>query len=229
MKTLGILTAMSVEYRQLASMMNNSREEAISGNTFLVGMIGENKVVLMQCGIGKVNAAMGSTILINHFSPDCVISTGVAGGVDVNVGVMDVVVSTHQVYHDMWCGPGTEWGQVQGLPKFLQSDAELLSAAKSLQSDTRVLPGLICTGDLFVSRPEEQQRIKQLFPNALAVDMESCAIAQVCYLRHIPFISFRIISDTPGAKDNISQYEDFWQTMADKSFGITKLFLEKIH
>lgn len=229
MKTLGILTAMSVEYRQLASMMNNSSEEAISGNTFLVGMIGENKVVLMQCGIGKVNAAMGSTILINHFSPDCVISTGVAGGVDVNVGVMDVVVSTHQVYHDMWCGPGTEWGQVQGLPKFLQSDAELLSAAKSLQSDTRVLPGLICTGDLFVSRPEEQQRIKQLFPDALAVDMESCAIAQVCYLHHIPFISFRIISDTPGAKDNISQYEDFWQTMADKSFGITKLFLEKIH
>lgn len=228
MKTIGILTAMSVEYNQLAKMMSDCKQITDETQQYLEGSIGENRIILMQCGIGKVNAAMGSALLIHKFHPDCVISTGVAGGVDVNVGVMDVVVSSAQVYHDMWCGPGNEWGQVQGLPLLLESDGMLLSTATSLNNETRILPGLICTGDLFVSRPEEQQRIKQLFPEALAVDMESCAIAQVCHINKVPFISFRIISDTPGAKDNISQYENFWQTMADKSFGVTYDFISHI-
>lgn len=228
MKTLGILTAMSVEYNQLANMMEKSVEVKAGKHSYLVGQIGSHRVVLVQCGIGKVNAAMCSTLLIQRYQPDYIISTGVAGGVDFDIHVMDVVVSTELVYHDMWCGPGNVWGQVQGLPERLKSNTDLLRAATSLQSETRIVPGLICTGDLFVSKPEEQQRIKQHFPEALAVDMESCAIAQVCHLNEIPFISFRIISDTPGAKDNISQYQDFWKTMADKSFAVTRDFISAI-
>ena len=228
MKTLGILTAMSVEYNQLSKMMQDTAEETDGSQKYLVGQIGPHRVVLIQCGIGKVNAAMCSTLLIHRYHPDYVISTGVAGGVDTDIRVMDVVVSTEQVYHDMWCGPGNAWGQVQGLPERLTSSTELLRAATSIQSETRIVPGLICTGDLFVSRPEEQQRIKQAFPEALAVDMETCAIAQVCHLHDTPFISFRIISDTPGAKDNISQYQDFWKTMADKSFAVTRDFITAI-
>lgn len=225
MKILGILTAMSVEYSQLVKMMTNAQELVEDGLNYRIGEIGENRVVLIQCGIGKVNAAMCTTLLVHRFHPDYVISTGVAGGVDTSIRVMDVVVSTEQVYHDMWCGPGNVWGQVQDLPEKLVSSKELLHTATTLVSKTRIIPGLICTGDLFVSKQEEQQLIKSRFPDALAVDMETCAIAQVCYLTNTPFISFRIISDTPGEKDNISQYQDFWKTMADTSFAVTRDFL----
>lgn len=228
MKTLGILTAMSVEYNQLARMMEHQSKEHDGNLTYLLGQIGENRVILTQCGIGKVNAAMCSSMLIHRYHPDYLISTGVAGGVDVSIRVMDVVVSTEQVYHDMWCGPGNAWGQVQGLPERLRSSQELVETATSLQSETRIVPGLICTGDLFVSKPEEQHLIKKNFPEALAVDMESCAIAQVCHLLDTPFISFRIISDTPGEKDNIAQYQDFWKSMADTSFAVTRDFLTAI-
>lgn len=219
---------MSVEYKQLANMMHNSVSEVDGIQKYLVGQIGEHRIVLMQCGIGKVNAAMGCTMLIKRYQPDCVVSTGVAGGVDTCVRVMDVVVSTEQVYHDMWCGPGNVWGQVQDYPERLKSDASMLAVAQSLHTETRILPGLICTGDLFVSRPEEQQRIKSLFPEALAVDMETCAIAQVCHAHQTPFISFRIISDTPGEKDNVSQYLDFWKSMADTSFAVTRDFISSL-
>ncbi len=225
MKILGILTAMSVEYNQLAAMMEEQQLETDGNLQYLTGQIGPHRVILQQCGIGKVNAAMCATLMIRRYQPTCIISTGVAGGVDPAIRVMDVVVSTQQVYHDMWCGPGNAWGQVQGLPELLASDSTLLKAATGLHTATRIVPGLICTGDLFVSRPEEQQRIKQLFPQALAVDMETCAIAQVCHLHSTPFISFRIISDTPGEKDNIAQYQDFWKTMADTSFSVTRDFL----
>ena len=89
----------------------------------------------------------------------------------------------------------------------------------------RIHAGLICTGDQFVTDHATLSRIKQQFPDGLAVDMESAAIAQVCYLQGIPFVSFRVISDTPGADGHQQQYENFWQEMADRSFGVTRDFL----
>lgn len=225
---LGILTAMSVEFRQLAQMIEDKKEITYGSVTYLSGRIGKNEVVLLQCGIGKVNAAMGVTLLLERFDLDAVISTGVAGGVDNVLHVMDVVVSVETVYHDMWCGPGNAWGQVQGLPERLKCSDKLVAVAQGIEGKTTIVPGLIVTGDLFVSKDEEQQRIKELFPDALAVDMESCAIAQVCHLNNVPFVSFRIISDTPGHADNVSQYKDFWGEMADRSFGVTKAFIESI-
>lgn len=219
---------MSVEYNQLANMLQNTKVVKYDNDEYLQGEIGNLEITLLQCGIGKVNAAMGTSLLIERIHPEMIISTGVAGGVDESLHVMDVVVSTQTVYHDMWCGPGNSWGQVQGLPERLDSSKELVEAARSTETEVNIVPGLICTGDLFVSKSEEQQRIKSLFPEALAVDMESCAIAQVCQLNDIPFVSFRIISDTPGHHDNISQYEDFWKTMADKSFTVTRAILINI-
>ncbi|MCD8317539.1 MAG: 5'-methylthioadenosine/S-adenosylhomocysteine nucleosidase, partial [Paraprevotella sp.] len=128
----------------------------------------------------------------------------------------------------VWCGMGNVYGQVQELPPRLACDKRLVRAASSLESATPVHVGLICTGDKFITACAGLDAIKSDFSDGLAVDMESAAIAQVCYLYHVPFISFRIISDTPGADDHWQQYESFWDTMADRSFGVVCRFLESL-
>lgn len=225
---IGIITAMSMEYDQLAQLLTDRKEETKGRHTYTVGALNGNELLLMKCGIGKVNAATGTTDFIRDYAPDCIISTGVAGGIDTCLGIMDVVVSDRLVYHDVWCGDGNAYGQIQGLPLYLEADPTLLACAKNLEGATRIHAGLICTGDKFITDRSELDTIKQAFPEGLAVDMESAAIAQVCHLNHIPFISFRIISDTPGVKNHFDQYLNFWDTMADRSFGVTHAFLSAL-
>ncbi len=229
---IGVLTAMTSEYGQLAALLCDARECNKDGFPYLAGSLGCNEIVLRQCGIGKVNAAIGAAELVRTFSPDIVVSTGVAGGIDECLGVMDVVVSSSLVYHDVWCGMGCEYGQVQGMPAQFPAGEKLWQSALSLNSlpgnNTRIHAGLICTGDQFITSREELDNIKSRFPAGLAVDMESAAIAQVCHIYNVPFVSFRIISDTPGVDKHIQQYENFWGEMADRSFGVTRLFLSKL-
>ena len=175
-----------------------------------------------------MNAAAGAVELIRTFQPDCIISTGVAGGIDKCLKVMDVVASQQIVYHDVWCGEGNAYGQIQGMPTFFEGNATLLDCAISLDTDTPIHGGLICSGDKFITDREELNVIKGNFPEGLAVDMESGSIAQICYIYKVPFISFRIISDTPGAENHWEQYTNFWGEMADRSFGVTKAFLESL-
>ena len=218
---------MAVEFDQLAKLMEDKATASEGGAQFTTGKIGKHNIVLMQCGIGKVNAAVGTTLLIRHFAPDCIISTGCAGGIDECLNVMDVVVSRELVYHDVDCGVtlGCELGQVQGLPLRFQGDTRLVEAATKLETNTHIHAGLICTGDQFITSRKALDKIKQNFPDGLAVDMESAAIAQVCYLQGVPFVSFRVISDTPGADEHQKQYEGFWTDMADRSFGISRSFI----
>ncbi len=227
-KTIGILTAMTVEYNQIAGMLQDSGTVQNGPQKFLVGTLGENKVVLLQCGIGKTNAASGVTNLIITFHPDYIISTGAAGGIDAKLKVMDVVIGSQVCYHDVNCGDNCDPGQVQGLPRLFKGDERLIEIAKSLKTDVRIVPGLICTGDQFITNREELNVIKGKYPEGLAVDMESAAIAQVCLLWNVPMLSFRIISDTPGVKEHFDQYLNFWDTMADKSFAVTREFISKI-
>ena len=151
-----------------------------------------------------------------------------AGGIDAQLDVMDVVIGREVCYHDVYCGDDCDPGQVQGLPKFFEGDKRLVSIASSLEADVRIVPGLICTGDQFITNRDELDVIKGKHPQGLAVDMESGAIAHVCHLWNVPFLSFRIISDTPGVEEHFDQYLNFWDTMADKSFAVTKEFLSKI-
>ena len=227
-KTIGVLTAMRVEYRQVAAMLQDAETVKSGPQEFLVGSLGESKVVLLQCGIGKTNAATGVTNLIMTFHPDCVISTGVAGGIDTRLDVMDVVIGKEVCYHDVYCGDDCDPGQVQGLPRLFKGDERLVELASTLKTDVHIVSGLICSGDQFITNRDELDVIKGKYPQGLAVDMESGAIAQVCHLWSIPFLSFRIISDTPGVKAHFKQYLNFWDTMADKSFAVTKEFLSKI-
>ena len=229
---IGVLTAMTSEFEQLASLLAGAHKHAEGGFSYLVGTLGANEIVLLQCGIGKVNAAVGTAELVRTFAPDAVVSTGVAGGIDACLGVMDVVVSSSIVYHDVWCGMGCEYGQIQGMPAIFAAGERLWKTAFSLNdvegNNTKIHAGLICTGDQFITNRDELDKIKTNFPAGLAVDMESAAIAQVCYIYGVPFVSFRIISDTPGVDKHIEQYENFWGEMADRSFGVTRLFLSNL-
>lgn len=225
---IGIITAMSSEQKRLANQLENPTERKEGPFTYTEGTIKNNTIILMQCGIGKVNAAAGAVEMIRNFAPDCIISTGVAGGIDSCLNVMDVVVSSRIVYHDVWCGEGNAYGQIQGLPLYFTGNETLYQCAISLDTETAIHGGLICSGDKFITDRQELETIKANFPEGLAVDMESASIAQVCHLYKVPFISFRIISDTPGAEKHLEQYKNFWGEMADRSFHVTEAFLKAL-
>lgn len=223
---------MTAEHEQICKLLSAPKSYALGRNQVVEGRIGAHEVVLLQCGIGKVNAAIGATELILHTRPDALISTGCAGGIDTRLGVMDVVVSTELVYHDVWCGEDNLYGQVQGLPPRFAAGDRLVAAAQQLAADPEVQTpihcGLICTGDKFITDRTELNTIKAAFPEGLAVDMESAALAHTCFLHSVPFVSFRIISDTPGVEAHWEQYQDFWGEMAQRSFGVTKAYIDLV-
>ena len=209
---IGVIIAMDIEYRQM--------HDVLGGDS---GRMGNNDIVLWQCGIGKVNAAVGTMRLVQEHHPDAIISTGLAGGIDPHMKVMDVLAATQSVYHDVDCGNGLGcvYGQVQGLPERYDADSRLIDTALKvpLAEGERLMTGLICTGDQFITDRERQNLIKQHFPDGLACDMESAAIAQTCHLLSLPFLSLRVISDTPGRTDNHQQqWDDFLASMCDRSF-----------
>ena len=229
---IGVINAMEDEHARLASHLTEAHEQSCGLYSYVEGRLGANTLVLTRCGIGKVNAALGAAELIRRFAPDCIVSTGVAGGTGDGLQVTDVVAGARVVYHDVWCGEGNAYGQVQGLPAVFEADPRLLDAARRLAEkgglENRVHCGLICTGDQFITDRVKLDDIRAAFPDVQAVDMESAAIAQTCYLYKVPFISFRIVSDTPGSEGHWQQYLDFWGTMADRSFHATRAFLEML-
>ena len=226
---IGIIIAMDKEFRRISELLDGLDVELDGGRKFVTGTLGENELVLHQCGIGKVNAAIGASEMIRRYNPDLLVSTGCAGGGRTDMEVMDIVASTELAYHDVYCGEAmgkTVYGQVQGMPARYSSPSDLVEKAKSVSP--RVHAGLIVTGDWFVDSKEKMREIVSHFPEAAAVDMESAAIAQTCHIYGIPFISFRVISDIPLKDTNASQYHDFWNTVADHSFETTKEFLLKL-
>ena len=230
---IGIATAMQSERAQIEKMLEGPREVFSGGRSFRTGRIGENDVVLGETGIGKVNAAVGAMAMIGTFQPDCLLSTGVAGGLDPSLHLMDPVAAREVVYHDVDCGAGNEYGQVQGLPPRFACDPRLVAHAGRLSipagaGSVRPAVGLLASGDRFVTDPRQLETIKSRFREALAVDMESGALAQVCHLFRVPFLSFRILSDTPHATDRVAQYTNFWEAVAERAFAVTHSFLRSL-
>ena len=227
---IGIIIAMDKEFRRISELLDGLKVEIDGGRKFVTGRLGDNELVLHQCGIGKVNAAIGASEMIRRYNPDLMVSTGCAGGGRTDMEVMDIVASTELAYHDVYCGEAmgkTVYGQVQGMPARYTSPSELVEKAKAVSP--RVHAGLIVTGDWFVDSKDKMREIVSHFPEAAAVDMESAAIAQTCHIYGIPFISFRVISDIPLKDTNASQYHDFWNTVADNSFETTREFLLRIN
>lgn len=217
---------MEKELGQLLSLLSDTKEETIHGKTFYEGRLSEDKeLVIQQCGIGKVNAAIGTVEMINEYHPDCIISSGVAGGATTMVPRLHVVASTEVVYHDVYCFSDNAYGQIQGLPARFKADERLVKIASKIEN---VHPGLIASGDWFVDTKGKAGEILDHFPESLAIDMESGAIAQTCHVYDVPFISFRIISDIPLDSEKGEQYFDFWDRIAQGSLAVLKEFLNKI-
>lgn len=220
---IAIIAAMSKELALLLPMIDNHATVSVNGMTFHTGSIGRHEIVATECGIGKVNAAAGTLTLIESFHPSLVINTGVAGGTGSEAGILDVVVADRIGYHDVWCGPGTTPGQAAGCPAVFGCPL-----ADDAFEGLGVKRGLIASGDIFVSRREEVDRILSVYPDAVAVDMESAAIAHICHLKNVPFVCIRVISDTPGSADNISQYENFWSDAPAHTFATLTAVLDRL-
>lgn len=223
---------MEKEMVQLRGLLTDEKVEKKGVMDFFLGTIGGNEIVLVQCGIGKVNSAIGAVELIDKYSPELVISTGVAGGASTELNITEVVVARECVYHDAYCGKDCEYGQLLGMPARFASPSELIDKALSL-NDTgiglpRIHAGLTVSGEWFVDSKEKMRSILDHFPEAMAVDMESCSIAQACHVYGVPFVSFRIISDIPLKDVDAAMYFQFWERIANGSFGVTKAFLERI-
>ena len=214
-----VLTAMQKELQLLKNLLENEKEINVGKDIKIYnGNIGKNNIFLTTCGIGKVNSAINSYRIIMDLNPDFIINSGVAGGVDLPIG--SVLAADAIAYHDVWCGPGTEYGQADGYPLFFKPSDEIISKIKSHIKNINY--GLICSGDKFISEESQIKDIKKHFPGTKAVDMESASIAQVCNMLKKPLLVIRIVSDTPGNENNISQYKDFWSEAPVKSFNVIK-------
>ncbi|RYL91541.1 5'-methylthioadenosine/S-adenosylhomocysteine nucleosidase [Sporolactobacillus sp. THM7-4] len=218
---IGLIGAMEEEIAILKNKMKEMEEIEAAHCHFYVGKLDHLDTILLQSGIGKVNAAMGTTLLIDRFHPDVIINTGSAGGLDPNLSIGDVVISSTVVYHDVDATAfGYSPGQVPQMPAVFYPEDRLVKlagkAAEKTHSSHKTVSGQIATGDSFMSDPERIKRLKSVFPEMKAVEMEAAAIAQVCYQFGIPFLIIRSLSDIAGKESNLS-FDQFLETAAKHS------------
>lgn len=225
---ISIISAMEKEKQLIMPLIENCEEFECDGLTVYKGQLLNHEVVVAKCGIGKVNAAINTYKVIKAFHPDLLINSGVAGGVSDRTQIGDILVADYVSYHDVWCGPGTEIGVADGMDIFMACDSTVIDKAYKLLQGKRLQVGLICSGDRFISTPDEILEIRRNFPEAIAVDMESAAIAQICCMEGVRFNIVRVISDTPGSGKNISEYKNFWIEAPEKTFETVKGLLKEI-
>lgn len=217
---VAIIGAMDQEVDELKDTLVDREHEVIAGFDFHTGKLNGTDVVLLKSGIGKVNAAIGCSILLYHFQPSCVINTGSAGGFDSELEVGDVVISEEVRHHDVDLTVfGYEPGQVPGLPAAFTPDPLLVRIAEQSignMEGMKTVNGLIATGDTFMNSPERVATTRTLFPTMKACEMEAAAIAQACHRFSVPFIIIRALSDIAGKQSEIS-FDQFLDKAAHHS------------
>jgi adenosylhomocysteine nucleosidase len=214
---VAIIGAMEEEVTILRDKMKDLVQITIAGSEFNTGTLNGIEVILLKSGIGKVNAAMSTTILLEKFKPDAVINTGSAGGYEPSLNVGDVVISTEVRHHDVDVTIfGYEYGQVPQMPAAFISDEKLFQLAEEAAreiTDIQVGKGLIVTGDSFMNDPVRVEFVRGKFTGLYAVEMEAAAIAQVAFQFGVPFVIIRSLSDIAGKESNIS-FDQFLPTAA---------------
>lgn len=210
---IGIIIAMDEELNALKKYLKINNERKIYNLSFLESEIKDKKCVIVKCGIGKVNAARTTQILIDNYKIDYIINIGVAGGLK-NTQIGDIVIASKLVQYDFDITKfNHELGFITGVGKYINCDEKLINKAINIKGHKTSL-GIIATGDTFITSIEQSKFIEKEF-DALAVEMEGAAIAQICYLCNIPFMIIRSISDNPN-NDNQVDFENFLDTSSSK-------------
>lgn len=206
---IGIIGAMDSEVATLFARMTAKEKINLNNLTFYKGKLYDKDVVVVKCGIGKVNAALCTQLMILNFKVSKIINTGIAGAVGEGLKIYDFVVSTEAVYHDFDVQFfGYKLGQVPGMPETFKADPLLINAAKLAFEQTdfanklKLAQGRIASGDQFISGNEKKASIISNF-HPQCVEMEGCAIAQTCYANNVPFVIIRCMSDT--ADDSVKE------------------------
>lgn len=232
MKTIGIIGAMEVEVAILKEKMEDVRIIKKASMDFYEGILAGKKVVIVRSGIGKVNAGICAQILADVFSVDAIINTGIAGSLNKNINIGDIVLSTDVVQHDMDAtGFGYRKGQIPQMPVFFfNADDNLRRLAaevcKEVNPDIQVFEGRIASGDQFVCDQDVKNRIVSEF-SAYATEMEGAAIGQAAYLNEIPFLVVRAISDKADGSAQMD-YSEFEKAAVDHSVRLTLNMLARI-
>lgn len=236
MKRIGLIIAMQSELEMVVPKLSGPIRDSSDGFDKFIGQIGDAEIITCLSGIGKVNAAYIATMLITKYHPDIVISTGVAGSLDVKVKPSDIVIGNRVKYNDVWCGKPNAKGQIQGLPEWFPT-AEVKTDSFSFCKVTRkyhTKKSLFCihnapivSGDAFMETVADKMKCLRASGYAKAVDMESGAIAQICYLLKVPFLPIRVISDIVGSKGHQQNYDEFWKSLASRSFDVSMQIIKE--
>lgn len=228
---IAIIGAMEEEVRILRNKMNNMQQEVIAGCEYSIGTLEGLDVILLKSGIGKVNAAMSTTILLEKFQPTAIINTGSAGGFSPSLKVGDVVISSEVVHHDVDVTVfGYKYGQVPQLPATFTADEKLIKVAEEAATslgNISVVKGLIATGDSFMNDVARVEFVREQFPDLQAAEMEAAAIAQVAHQFNTPLVVIRALSDIAGKESNIS-FDQFLETAAINSSQLVLNMISKL-
>ena len=231
MKRIGIIGAMEQEIALLKQQLHNITTTQIASFEFYQGQLNGIDVVLVQSGIGKVAAAIATTLLIHQFAPDCVINTGSAGGFDPELAVGDIVISSEVRHHDVDVTAfGYEPGQVPRMPAAFTAHPALIQAAEqsiAALGFCQTKKGLITTGDVFMCDPARIAATRATFPLMLAVEMEGAAIAQVCHQLNTPFVVIRSLSDIAG-KESPTSFEAYLEIASRNSSAMVLELLQQL-
>lgn len=230
--TIGIIGAMEEEITNVLEDMNVVATKNALGLDFHLGTLNNsnNNIVLVRSGIGKVNAALCAQVLIDLFAVDAIINVGVAGAIDKNIKIGDIVISTDAVQHDFDTSAlGDEPGVISRMDtSMFHADPMLIEAAKKAVEGIGfpVYEGRIASGDQFVSEPALKEKIAKLF-NPICCEMEGAAIAHACYLNRVPFVIIRAISDNAEEGCDVN-YERFFRESAVTAGRIIKNMIAEI-
>ena len=220
---IGIIGAMESEVESIFANMTSKEKININNLTFYKGLLFNKDVTVVKCGIGKVNAALCTQLLILTFKVDKIINTGIAGATGKGLNIYDFVVSSQAVYHDFDTSFfGYKLGQVPGMEETFKADEDLQKLAlqafekSELAKNHKIQNGLIASGDQFIAGGERKSFIINNF-HPLCVEMEGCAIAHTCFANNIPFVIIRCMSDC--ADDSaVETYEESKASKASSEF-----------
>jgi len=227
---IGIIAAMDEEIEFILQHLINQKRETIAECLFINGQLHSREVILLKSGIGKVNAAMATTILHERYKPDVIINTGSAGGYSSNLNVGDIVISNEVVHHDVDAtGFGYTYGQVPKMPETFVDSKSLIEKTSTVirQMGIQYDIGMIATGDSFMDDSKRVSFVRKQFPNVIAVEMEAAAIAQVCYQYGTPFVIIRALSDIAGKEATVS-FDSFLKQAAKNASDIVRQMVKDI-